>query len=242
METVSSIHGSGEGRCCRPPTAGISSDSLRTSSHGLLIERAVYRKPSTDRLRAVIALLLVVLAQPPEWRHDRTVDGLTLDLRAVQNSKYDELRITTTVPGDLQRMCDAIFAKGVGEKVEGSFKKRTILKETDTERWAYEQVALPIVSDRDYVVHVKLEQPASTGRCEVSFQTEDDPDHPVAPGHVRLACVRGSWTVIPTADGKLSITYLVFSDPGGDIPPFLVHGGQRNAALEFLRSILARAK
>jgi hypothetical protein len=186
--------------------------------------------------------MILVLAQAPEWRHDRTVDGMKLELRTVPNSKFDEIRVTTTQPGDLQRVCDAIFAKGVGEKVEGNFKKRTVLKETETERWTYEQIAVPVVSDRDYVIHVKLEQPAETGRCEVSFQTETDAAHPVAPHHVRLASVRGYWTVVPADSGKLEISYLVFSDPGGDVPAFLVHGGQRNAAIDFLRTILARAK
>lgn len=190
----------------------------------------------------MLPLLLLVVAQTPEWRHDRTVDGMKLELRAVQNSKFDEIRVTTTRDGDLRRVCDAIFAKGVGEKVEGNFKKRTVLKETQTERWTYEQIAVPVVSDRDYVIHVKLEKPADTGRCEVSFQTEDDPAHPPAPHHVRIASVRGYWTVVPAEAGKLNISYLVFSDPGGDVPAFLVHGGQRNAAIDFLKTILARAK
>ena len=190
----------------------------------------------------MIALLLVVLSQAPEWRHDRTVEGMRLELRKVQDSKFDELRVTATREGDLQRVCDAIFAKGVGEKVEGNFKKRTVLKETETERWTYEQISVPVVSDRDYVIHVKLEQPADTGRCEVSFQTEDDPAYPPAPRHVRIASVRGHWTVVPAEPGKLNITYLVFSDPGGGVPAFLVHGGQRKAAIDFFKTILARAK
>lgn len=190
----------------------------------------------------MLPLLLTLLAQAPEWRLDHESDGVKVELRAVPKSHYDEIRVSTTTPGDLQRVCDAIFAKGVGGKAEGQFKKREVLKETDTERWTYEQIALPVVSDRDYVIHVKLEQAADTGRCEVSFQTEDDPSRPVAPGHVRIASVRGYWTVLPVEDGKLSITYLVFSDPGGSVPPFLVHGGQRKAATDFLKTILARAK
>ena len=186
-------------------------------------------------------LVLVVLAQAPEWRLDRTVNGVKVELRDVANSPFQEIRVSTTAPGDLQRVCDAIFAKGVGEKIEGNFKKREILKETETERWTYEQISLPVVSDRDYVIHVKLEKAADTGRCEVSFQTEADEQHPVAPGHVRLASVRGSWTVLPADEGKLSITYLVFSDPGGAVPAFLARGGQRNAAIDFLKTILARA-
>lgn len=189
----------------------------------------------------MLALVLVLLTQAPEWKHDRTIDGMKVELRAVPNSAFDEIRVSTTSPGELQRVCDAIFAKGVGEKAEGQFKKRELIRETETERWTYEQIALPVVSDRDYVIHVKLEKAAATGRCEVSFQTEDDEQHPQAPGHVRLA-VRGYWTVVPVDAGKLDITYVIFSDPRGAVPPFLAKGGQRNAAVDFFKTILARAK
>lgn len=190
----------------------------------------------------MVALALLVMAQAPPWRLDRTIDGVKVELRDVPKSAFQEIRVSTTAPGDLQRICDAIFAKGVGEKREGNFKKRQILKETGTERWTYEQIALPVVSDRDYVIHVKLEKAADTGRCEVSFQTDEGETHPVAPGHVRLASVRGSWVVVPVEGGKLSITYVIHSDPGGSVPAFLVHGGQRTAAIDFLKTILARAK
>lgn len=190
----------------------------------------------------MVALALVVMAQAPLWRLDGVVDGVKVELRDVPKSAFREIRVSTTAPGELQRICDAIFAKGVGEKREGNFKKRQILKETETERWTYEQISLPVVSDRDYVIHVKLEKPASSGRCEVSFQTDDGEAHPIAPGHVRLASVRGAWVVFPVEDGKLSITYVIHSDPGGSVPAFLVHGGQRTAAIDFFRTILARAR
>ncbi|MDP1827625.1 MAG: hypothetical protein Q8L48_30415 [Archangium sp.] len=54
--------------------------------------------------------------------------------------------------------------------------------------------------------------------------------------------MRGFWTVVPADAGKLNITYLIFSDPGGAVPPFLAKGGQRKAAIDFFKTILARVK
>jgi hypothetical protein len=193
-----------------------------------------------------LPLVLLVAAAPAlagekPWRADGTVGGMKVELREVEGSKFDEVRVTTTSTVGLQKLCDAIYAKNVGAKAEGNFKKRVVLRETETERWTYEQIAVPVVSDRDYVVHVRLVQPASSGRCEVDFQSEDDPAYPPAAGHVRLKSVRGHWLVLPVEGGGVSVAYTVFSDPGGAVPAFLAKGSQRNAAVDFMKTILARA-
>ncbi len=108
-----------------------------------------------------------------------------------------------------------------------------MIKETDTERWSYEQVRVPIATDRDYVMYVKLSAPASGGKCAVD---------PPVPDRVRIPKIRRSWTLVPTATGQIGISYTVFSDPGGNVPAFLAHGKQREAAVEFLQTILARAE
>ena len=189
----------------------------------------------------MLALALTILLGAG-WRVDGVVDGVKVELRDVEGSKFEEIRLTTTSAEPLQALCDAVWAKGVKDGKEGDFKKRELIKETDTDRWTYEQIALPVVSDRDYVVHVQLLKPASSGACEIAFQTEDDPAHPTAPGHVRLKSVRGHWTLVPNEKGTVDITYLIFSDPGGSTPAFLSKGSQRKAAVDFLKTILKRAQ
>ena len=58
IDTVSSIHGSGEGRFW-PPTAGISSDSLRMSSHGLLMRTCTLQQPQLNGGRRLEAPRIV---------------------------------------------------------------------------------------------------------------------------------------------------------------------------------------
>jgi hypothetical protein len=97
-----------------------------------------------------------------------------------------------------------------------------------------------VLSDRDYVLHVKLVQPAQSGRCEITFESVEDPDHPKLPGVVRIS-LHGRWTVTPAADGKSLLTYVVYSDPGGGVPPLFAKSGQRDASIELVKRILARA-
>jgi hypothetical protein len=142
---------------------------------------------------------------------------------------------------NLQRLCDAIYPVKLPAQLDRRFKKQELLRETRTERWTYEQIAVPVVSDRDYVMHVKLEQGASTGHCLVSFETEDDPARPPVRGFVRIPVIRGHWDVFPIGEGKVSVQYRIFSEPGGGVPAFLTRGSQRSAAVDFMKIILSRA-
>ena len=193
-------------------------------------------------LSFLLCLPALAVAEEPKWRDHGQVDGMKVELRDVPGSPFEEIRVTATSTEPLPRLCEVIFGKGAAAKNEGNFKKREVLRETATERWTYEQIAVPVVSDRDYVVHVKIEQPAETGRCEISFRTEDDPSRPPAPGLVRIKSVRGYWWVTPLDGGKVKIVYQVFSDPGGSVPAFLARGSQRSAATDFLKTILTRAR
>jgi hypothetical protein len=177
----------------------------------------------------------------PAWHVDGVYDGVQVDRREVPSSSYDELRLSIVSSSDIQRLCDAIYPARLAAKPERRFKKQVLLRETPTERWTYEQVSVPVVSDRDYVMHVTLEQPASSGHCSVAFQTEDDPAHPPVKGFVRIPNIRGHWDVFPVGPGKLSVQYRIFSEPGGGVPAFLARSGQRNAAIDFMKIILARA-
>jgi hypothetical protein len=180
--------------------------------------------------------------QVPQWHADGDIDGLHVELKDVPGSHFQEVRITTRSDRSLQSLCDAIYSKDFDSKLEGRFKKRELLKQTATERWTYEQISVPVTADRDYVMHVRLLRAAPSGECEVAFETQDDEGRPPPDGFVRIKKIRGRWTLIPNADGKVAITYEVFSDPGGNLPAFLVRGPQKSAAIEFMKTILARAE
>jgi hypothetical protein len=175
------------------------------------------------------------------WQPDGVTQGVQIEHRDVPGSHFDELRLSTVSNLSVQSLCDAIYPKALPTKLERRFKKLELLRQTDTERWTYEQISVPVVSDRDYVMHATLDQPASTGHCAVSFATTDDASRPQAPGFVRIPVIRGHWDVFPLADGQVSVQYEIFSEPGGGVPAFLSRGSQRSAAVDFMKIILARA-
>ena len=190
-------------------------------------------------LVAALVLFSSEASAEQPWKTSRTVDGLKLETRPVDGSTFEEVKVTTQSPKPLGTLCDAVWGRDA--KVEGHFKKRVVIRESDTERWTYEQLKVPIVTDRDLVVHSQLVAGADSGRCEISFEAAEDPAFPKTTDHVRVTTLHGRWTLEPTSDGKVDITYVVYSEPGGKIPAWLSRGGNRDAAVIFMKLILSRA-
>jgi hypothetical protein len=164
---------------------------------------------------------------------------MRVEYREVEGSPFHEYRITTDSTLSLVRLCEAVWGRNA--KVSGDFKKRVVIRETLDERWTYEQVRVPVVQDRDCLMHVQLLVPAESGRCEVRFETVTDANYPPDPSFVRVPAVRGYWSLTPVRDGHVSVTYVVYSEPGGAVPAIFARGGQRDAAVGFMKTILARA-
>jgi hypothetical protein len=180
-------------------------------------------------------------AQSAEWRPDGIVDGIQIEKRDVAGSGFDELRVTATSPAPLEALCLAIYPKPYDPRPVGHVKKRELLRETENDRWTYELVAVPVVSDRDYVIHYKLVEPPSSGRCEVSFETLNEGVRPPPPGVVRIPMIRGRWSLAPIQSGKVVVHYQIFTDPGGSVPAFVARGGMRDSAIDYMKIVLAKA-
>jgi hypothetical protein len=59
-------------------------------------------------------------------------------------------------------------------------------------------------------------------------------------GWVRITKLKGSWLFEPIDGGKTRLTYVVFSDPAGAIPPFLVEGNRRKLGVRWVKMIESR--
>lgn len=187
-----------------------------------------------------VALVSFPLFADSGWRQDKPVGNVKVEWREVPSSPFHEYRLTTHSALPLEKLCNAVWGKDA--KVTGDFKKRVIIRETETERWTYEQVKVPLVTDRDCLMHVKLVTPASEGRCVVRFGTVTHPDYPEDPQFVRVPNVRGYWLLEPVQSGHVSVTYVIYSEPGGAVPAVFARGGQRDSAVNFMQAILARAE
>lgn len=184
--------------------------------------------------------LITADAAAPQWKNQGQSEGVTIESRPMKGSSFDELRLTAKSPRKPTELCRAAWGDGALKKAEPGFIARQVLKESENERWTYEQISTPIVSNRDYTMHAKRVSDATTGICQVLFDTRNQDGPPVANGFVRIPRISGSWTLEPEGDGTL-ITYLIYSEPGGNIAAWMAKGGQKSSAVKWMKTILARA-
>jgi len=185
------------------------------------------------------SLLMFLTAEPAAWEKVTTTDGVTVEQRPVADSKFVELRFTTTTDKTPELLCAAVFGDGKFDKDEPSLKSREVLSETADTRITHDEIAPPLVNLRDYVVKAHWAMEGSA--CRMTFEATDELAPPLAAGWIRVTKVRGYWLFEPV-EGKTRLTYVVFSDPGGAIPPFLAEGSRRSLGVKWVKMIESRGK
>lgn len=198
------------------------------------------------------ALLLLVLAQastpvwdadvftnPTAWKSLET-GAISVDSRPIKDSVYFEYRAIAETDASVDTLCTAIFEWGTKGSDSTSVKLSKILRDGDDERVVYSQIEQPVVSNRDYAMTVVRKRDAS-GTCRIRFRATNEFAPPLDKGVVRMNALWGSWTFEALESGKSKVTYTLFSDPGGSVPAFLVHGPQRSAAKESVVKGLQKA-
>lgn len=188
---------------------------------------------------ALVASLL--FAAPAEFKKVEESDGVLIEARPVEGAKVVELRLTTTSTKTVASLCDAAFGDGKFDPSEPDLKARKVLSDTGDDRLTYEQISPPVVANRDYVVHAVRTRESDTV-CRINFKAANEAAPALPAGWVRIEKLWGEWKFDRQADGKTHITYVIFSDPAGSVPAFMVEGSRRAFARKWLKLVLSRGK
>jgi len=195
----------------------------------------------------MVHLVSVLLAQFPMDVFERpeaftvleTSGGVTLSSRAVPGSVLQEYRVTRTAPYPPAALCAFIYEWGTRTGDGPGIVHHELLADGEKARVIYEQISQPIVSRRDFT-YTSLYFPAETGPFRVRFRLTNEKGPPKPEGFVRMQKLWGEWVVEANEKGS-RITHTLFSDPGGSIPAFLVHGPSRDATKNSMATMLDRA-
>ena len=185
------------------------------------------------------SLLLLLLHAPADFTRVEETDGVLVEARPVAGSKLVELRLTTTTKKSPESLCSAAFGDGKYDPEVPDLKLRQVLSESADERVTYEQVSPPMVAARDYATRAKRIR-SDDGACRVTFEAANEVAPPKPEGWVRMSKLHGEWRFERADQGLTRVTYLVFSDPGGTIPTFMIEGGRRKFALRWVKMIVGR--
>lgn len=121
---------------------------------------------------------------------------------------------------------------------------KEVSREDDGTVYTYTDLALPVISDRDYVVHVWLDESVKAdGSGSYRSHWEAAPDKLAEKsGRVRMKVNEGSWEVTAKEDGKSHVVYKFAADPGGMLPAWAVNIGNRRAVSGTLAAIEKEAQ
>jgi hypothetical protein len=186
-------------------------------------------------------LASALLLASPGWRPVLSADGVTVEARPREGSRFAELRATVTVALPAEALCAGAFGTSRLDQREPNLKSRQLLSESVDERVTFDHISAPVVSDRDYVVRTRRAH-ADDGTCRVTTETVNGLAPPPRAGVVRVEQLDCRWDFVPLADGRTHVTYVVWTDPNTPLPAFLVEPSRQRLAVQWVNLVLERAR
>jgi hypothetical protein len=118
-----------------------------------------------------------------------------------------------------------------------------ILKQISKQELIYyvEIVAPWPVSNRDVIVHLKVEQDPTTKK--MIFTANGMPDYiPVKEGITRVPMSKSKWIVVPVSPNKLKVEYSMNIDPSGSVPAWMMNMVSADGPFESFYSLKSKIK
>lgn len=158
------------------------------------------------------------------WELKRDKGGIKVYVRDSPDSKIKELKFTTKVEASLSTIAAVLtHVEGFDDWVYASVDSKTIKKASDTEVYYYTEIDFPWpFENRDLVLHSKFWQDAKTlaihSQTTSAHWMEDNKK-----GLVRITKADLKWSFTPLGNGIVKVDYYLNSDPGGNIPAWMVN-------------------
>lgn len=195
-----------------------------------------------------LMVMLVLGAGPAfgveEWRVARAEQGIEVSTRAVEGSPIAETRGVMKLAGVTLKTVMALIADvpRQHEWIDSMDESRVLVVISPVEQINYTMSKAPWpVADRDAVVRSRFSFDKEKGVARV--ETRAEPDYiPQRDGVVRIRKVDSSWTVTRLSDSEIEVRYQVHSEPGGNLPAWLVNRIIYEQPFATLRNLRERVK
>jgi hypothetical protein len=183
----------------------------------------------TSPLRPLAATLIFSLifnalqAQRSDaWTLKNNKDGIKVYFK--RSSDIHEIKLVTsfqtTLPGLVFLLSEVDLYPVWGYKVAES---KLLKKVSDHEMYYYSRLDFPWpFNDRDFIMHTHLEQDPVTKRI-IARSVAEPAYLPEKKDVVRIKNAHTQWTILPGTGGWPYVEYYIYSDPGGNMPDWLVN-------------------
>ena len=168
-----------------------------------------------------------------KWEFVSEEDGLKLYERNHEGSDIKEVKAVVTYQGTIQEAVDIMFDRLKHPEIFKYITFSDVLKKNDKCDWSYNQISVPVASNRDYYVK-SCRVDNKDGSVSVTWVPFDDPKYPVTDKFVRVADNKGYYKFTQVEPDKIKVDYYIYNDPGGSLPVFVKNIAARQAVKDTL--------
>jgi uncharacterized membrane protein len=122
-------------------------------------------------------------------------------------------------------------------------ESRVLSRNNDSEVVAYNRIAPPFVTERDYPLKFRMTRgtPGNSGVFRSEWTARPDAE-PEVKGVVRIRLNEGSWVAEPISGGaRTRLTYTLLTHPGGLIPDFVANMSNTVAIPKLFKAVMKRS-
>lgn len=170
-----------------------------------------------------IVLYGTIIKAQPKWHLSKDKNNIQVYTANTGSSAFKNIKVVGVFDGTLEKLA-SIFLD-VPKQKKWVYKTRSayiINKVSNNELLYYVEIGLPLVSNRDIAIRMKINE--NKAKSVLNITTVGEPNAiPVTKGKVRVPKFRGDWKAEAIAKNKLKITYFLSVDPGGSLPSWIVN-------------------
>jgi hypothetical protein len=179
--------------------------------------------------RAFLFFLLIITISfsandSGDWVLRKNKNGIAIYTRYEEGFSIKELKLVDTVQSSLSGVVGQLLdTKNYTAWVYHCSESKTLKLINDQEEYDYEVISVPWpFNNRDLISDSKISQDSLTKT--VTINTVAAPTYiPEVEGVVRIKQFNSVYILTKLAAGKIRIDYTVYTDPGGNIPVWLIN-------------------
>ena len=158
------------------------------------------------------------------WDLELEEDGIKIYTQEIDGSSFKAFRGEVHVKTSLKNLvAHHTDIEQMKSWLQDCAESELIRKVSDREFYIYQRTSAPWpVSDRDYVLHSKIDQNPKTFVVTMNFEASSQiskSDQDCVP----VTKLTGFWRFSPKANGMIYVEYETHADPSGDLPSWLAN-------------------
>jgi len=166
------------------------------------------------------------IEEPPanEWKLKKETNNIKIYYRKSTDSRVNEVKINTTVESTLSGLISVL--RDVPNYSNWIYKcelAQPLGKSSNAEGLYYTELDFPWpLQNRDMIAHSQISQDKDTK--VITIKVQGKPAYiKTKKDKVRIEVLELTWVLTPLPGGKINIDYQLLSDPGGNLPAWLIN-------------------